>query len=158
MVLLKVFQYKNMLVSIRARQRSLPFEPKTFIPPHSRSSRPLHYSPALPLVGHLHPRVSTESCIAIIEMSNLQLGAAPPFWNADRPLWTCAILASCSVLLMGLFFFRVGAALDATGAGRAGASSACGACFRTKTSNLWRTSSDNSSISSSSSSSCTPCF
>lgn len=157
MVLLKVFQYENMLMSNRPRQTSLPFDPKAFTPPHSRSSR-LHCSPALPLVARLHPRISTESWIATMEKSNLQLGAEPPFWNADRPLWTCAILASCSVLLMGLFFFRVGAALDAAGAGRAGASSACGACFRTKTSSLWRTSSDNSSISSSSSSSCTPCF
>ena len=70
------------------------------------------------------------------ELRDLQPGVDPGFWNAERPLCTCAILASCSDLLIGLFFLRVGAALDVVGAGRAGESSARGACFRTNTRSL----------------------
>ena len=79
---------ENLVEPNQGWQRSLPFMPMAFTPPHSQSSRPLHCFPDLPLAPHLHPRVSTNPCIGILRRvtyndeqdppSGMQIGHSEP--------------------------------------------------------------------------------
>lgn len=76
------------------------------------------------------------------------------FWKPDSLPFISWIFASCSTLLIGLFFFgRDGAAEALFAAGRGGGSVGSGAYLRTKLRSLYRTSLESSSMSSSISSS-----